>query len=286
MGRFYRLKRTAWLLASTWSLSGLYNGRICRSWLRFTHMDMPLPDLPAPLDGKRVVHISDVHCSPLVRDNYLTQVFDYVAELDADFLVVSGDLITGGIPYARRIARLLSRIPVKVARLACLGNHDYGIYFPCGRGKMRQLPEVMSEELRANGTQPLRNEAAVFEVDGGAVQFVGLEDYWSGRFDPDAAFRTAHRSLPTICLCHNPDATDELARDHRPHWVLAGHTHGHHASTNRIRGRVLPIESRDYPAGHYTVGPTHLYVNRGLSYARRVSVNRRPEITVFTLRKS
>ncbi|NLF30169.1 MAG: hypothetical protein GX591_04685 [Planctomycetes bacterium] len=284
-GRFYRVKRAFWSLASTVSLGGLYAGRLCPTWVRVDRLDMPLEGLAEPFVGRKLVHISDLHCSPMVLTRYLRQLLERVAAEQPDVLVVTGDLITGGTAYARRVARLLAAVPARVARVACLGNHDYGIYHPSGRGHMRQLSGYLTDQLHSAGVHVLRNQSLILRVDDHALQLVGVEDAWSDRYDPEAAFAHARQGLPTIGLTHNPDGARDLAR-RGAHWILAGHTHGNKAGDNLLRDAVLPVESDVYAGGYYPLDDAHLYVNRGLSYARRLNLNRRPEITVFTLKRA
>ena len=66
--------------------------------------------------------------------------------------------------------------------------------------------------------------------------------------------------------------------------MLSGHTHGNAAGERRLRDAVFPVQKPHFAAGHYRLNGADLYVNRGLSYARRLPLNKRPEITVFTLR--
>jgi len=282
-GRFHRAKRLCWLAAGSCALSGLYAGRICRTWLRYTRMDMPLPNLPAALAGAKLVHISDLHCSPIVLDRYLREVIEHVNAERPDFVVITGDFITGGTHYAKRIARRLADLKAGIACVACLGNHDFGIYHPRGRSGMRQLPGYLSRRLFDAGVHVLRNQRAVLGRDGAMIQLVGLDDLWSDRYDPREAFREVERDRPTVALAHNPDTAEDLiARG--AHWVLSGHTHGNAAGERRYRDAVFPVDKPHFAAGHYRLGGGHLYVNRGLSYARRMPLNKRPEITVFTLR--
>ncbi len=281
--RFYRLKRAFWSLASTVSLGGLYAGHLCPTWVRVDRLEMPLEGLAEPFVGRKLVHISDLHCSPVVVTPYLRQVLAQVAAEKPDVLVITGDLITGGTAYARRVAGLLAAVPAKVARVACLGNHDYGIYHPSGRGHMRQLSDYLTDQLHHAGVQVLRNRSLTIHLDGHALQVVGVEDAWSGRYDPETAFADARADLPTIGLAHNPDCARDLA-DRGAHWILAGHTHGNQGGQSALRDAVMPEESETYAGGYYPLDGAHLYVNRGLSYARRFNLNKRPEITVFTLR--
>ena len=279
------LKRLFWTAAGSCALGGLYFGRVPNAWLRVTRLEMPLPALPPVFEGLRLVHISDLHASPIVLERYLRQCIEHVNDLAPDFVAITGDFVTGGTHYAKRIARILGGLEARIARVACLGNHDYGIVHPRGHGHMRQLPGYLSRRLFDAGVHVLRNQHAIFRRAGHAIQFVGLEDLWSGLYDARAAFAEAHPHMPTIALSHNPDsAPDLIARG--AHWVLSGHTHGSAAGENPVRDAVFPVAQKHFFAGHYPLPAGHLYVNRGLSYARRLNLNKRPEITVFTLRRT
>lgn len=277
--------RLLWRAASSVHLSGLYFGRIRRSWLRFEHVDMPLPNLGESLEGRRLVHLSDVHCCPIVLDSYLNQCIDHVNSLDGDFVVITGDIITGGTRYADKAARLLGRLRAKMGVIASLGNHDYGIVDPSGRGHMRQLADYLHRKLALAGLTVLRNEHAIFHHAGAALQFVGADDIWSPHYNPWAAFGGTVDGLPTICLSHNPDSVFDMI-EQGAHWVLTGHTHGNAAGETPMVDHVAPQRHKQFVGGYYRVGDGHLYVNRGLAYARRKGGNPRPEVTVFTLRQA
>ena len=244
---------------------------------------MPLKGLDRSLHGTRLAHISDLHCSPIVREKYLQQCVAIVNSLEVDFVAVTGDLLTGPRHYARRVARVLGGLNPKVATVACLGNHDYGIWHPRGLGGKRGLARYVADALTLADIFVMTNESRVFRLNGSAIQFVGVEDYWPPRYAPRLAYESAEPRVPTIALCHNPDGAAEMAR-RGAQWVLAGHTHGNSAGNTRLHGFVLPKDQKHFIAGRYSLGSgSYLYVNRGLGYARRINLNARPEIAVFTL---
>jgi predicted MPP superfamily phosphohydrolase len=245
---------------------------------------MPLRELGEGFHGARIVHLSDLHCSPLVRDDYLYRCLDVVSELEPDFVVFTGDFITvGPRPYARRISDLLARVRARTAKLAVLGNHDYGLWHPVGLGSTRGLAEYLTDQLIQAGIMVLNNSSHCFESEGSVLQFVGTEDPWSPRYSVEEAFGQARRRLPTVALVHNPDAAPDLAAA-GAHWVLAGHTHGKRTPDTRLHRAAFPSRCRHWTGGRYSLGNGRmLYVNRGLGHARRVGPEGRPEITVFTL---
>lgn len=282
-GTIPSIKHLAWKLAGKVHLTGLYGGQICPSWLRFVRRDMPVPGLGGGMDGLKIVHIADLHCSPIVLDSYLRNCLEHVNSLEPDLVVATGDLIMGGTCYAVKIARLLEKVNATYGTAVCFGNHDYGVFDPEGLGYMRQLPEFLQARLEAVGVRVLRNSHMVLHHHGSALQIVGAEDFWSPLYNPWAAFGGTDANLPTVCLCHNPDAAEDMI-EMGADWVLAGHTHGNGYTESRMIQSVAPQLRRDLIGGHYRLGRGQLYINRGLSYSRRNPANPSPEITVLTLR--
>jgi len=280
-------KDLVWRAFSACALSGLYAWRMEDRWLRVERREMPLPNLGADLEGATLAHISDLHCSPIVLERYLRQCVEKINEMGVDFVAITGDFITGPRQYGRRIARVLKHLAPRIATVACLGNHDYGIFHPGGLGGMRGLGDYMAEQLSRADIFVMLNEVRTFRRGDSSIQFVGLEDYWSGRFDPDLAFDMACRRTPTVALVHNPDGAPRAA-DFGAAWVLSGHTHGSGMPRRKWANAVLPTHHKQFSAGHYELANgSNLYVNRGLSYGRRQSIlNARPEVTLFVLRRA
>ena len=279
-------KNMFWSAAGACALGGLYAWGLDDRLLRIERRAMPLPSLGVGLAGATIAHVSDLHASPIVLQRYLRRCVEFINSMDVDFVAITGDFITGTRYHARRVARILGELSPRIATIACLGNHDYGIFHPNGLGGKRGLADYLAEQLSRADVFVMLNESRVFSRRGASIQFVGLEDYWSPRFDARLAFDVAHRHLPTVALCHNPDPAGEIV-ELGAHWVLAGHTHGRDLRRSKLMHKLLPTKRKAHRAGQYPLGPgRHLYVNRGLGYARRVNINARPEITVFTLQKA
>jgi predicted MPP superfamily phosphohydrolase len=271
----------------------MYTGPLEDHWLRIERREMPLPGLGSGFDGATIAHISDLHRSPIVLEKYLRRCIEKINSFEVDFVAITGDFITGSRFYARRVSRALRHLRPKVATVACLGNHDYGVFHPNGKARQRQprhgrriLADYLADYLCHEDIFVMLNETRTFMRGGSMLQFVGLEDYWSNRYDPRLAFETAKIGVPTIALCHNPDAAAEVARL-GAHWVLAGHTHGTDTQNKFIHRALIPSTNRNLVAGQYKLGADRfLYVNRGLAYRTRTQLNSRPEITIFTLRNA
>lgn len=281
------LRRVAWKVVSSVALGGLYVWDLEDHCVLIAQKDMPLKGLGKGFDGSTLAHVSDLHLSPIVRERYLRKFVEAVNAMEVDFVAVTGDLVTGSMSYARRVARLVRQFRPGIATLVCLGNHDYGMWHPNGLGGVRGLAEYLSEHLLDAGVGLMNNRSHIFRRDGAVLQFVGVEDLWSDRYDPAAAFRRVDTSRPVVALVHNPDAAPQLA-SLGAQWVLAGHTHGRDRTKRRFRRfrkAVFPACCRHFVAGQYPLGGRgFLYVNRGIGHSRRRGPNHRPEITLFTLR--
>jgi predicted MPP superfamily phosphohydrolase len=244
---------------------------------------MPLRGLGKAFQGATVVHISDMHLSPIVRERYLLHFVNVINRLEPDFVAITGDFVTGPVHYARRVPRVIRQLRPRIATLACLGNHDYGCWSPNGLWGKPGLAASLAGYLQDANVTLLTNQWHVFRRDGAMLQFVGVEDIWSDRCDPMLAFDGADIAYPTVGLAHNPDIAPGLAAL-GAQWVLAGHTHGKDTRSGRLRNKAVPTTHRHFVGGEYRLNEgAFLYVNRGIGYSQRLRFHQRPEITLFTL---
>lgn len=246
---------------------------------------MPLENLGWEFNSTRLVHLSDLHCGTLVGEKHLQRYVEIVNSLDADFVALTGDFITtGSRRHAKAVARVLRDLRVNKAVVACLGNHDYGLWHPKGWGGTAGVADFLSDELANAGVIVLRNTSRAFFAGESVLQFVGVEDYWSSNYDPRSAFELLDPDSPAITLAHNPDAAPQLAAMGAD-WILAGHTHGKVTPDTRFWNAVYPTRHKRFVGGRYAIeAGRHLYVNRGIGNTLRICRDHRPEITLFTLR--
>ena len=283
----HRWRRAIWHVMSSVGLTGAHALPLNRRWVEISRVKMPLENLDPAFNGFKIVQISDLHYSPVVWARYLIQHIRWVNDLDADLIVVTGDLITGGYRYAHRVATLLSHLKAKQGVICTLGNHDYSIYGRNQSVEGGRRGDFLEKCLKDRGLRVLRNETEYVKVTGMAkpLAVVGLDDEWSGHIDPAKGFAGVDPQLPIICLNHNPANVLELM-EYPWQWMLAGHTHGRQVATSRFGRTFYPRRYRHYTHGYYPVNGRHLYVNRGLSYGQRVLAWCRPEITVFRLEQA
>ena len=241
-----------------------------------------MPNLPEQLIGKKIVHISDLHCSRTVSGKYLRDCVRRVNDIGADMVVMTGDYVTHDFygAFRSRAIDIISEIESKYGTYACLGNHDYGVGSVIYK-KKNGIAGYLADGFRDSGIQLLVNDSAVVDVDGGKLRFVGVGDVWAGDCEPGRAFDGVGADEAVIVLAHNPEAVEHID-GHLAEVVMCGHTHG-----SKVDFVFKPngwfINKRFHYAGMYEVGDRKMYVNRGLGRLGRMLYNSRPEITVYEL---
>jgi predicted MPP superfamily phosphohydrolase len=287
-----RLTRRALLASCVGSLGTLAGGvgyahSIEPFGVRHRRLALDLPGLHPDLLNLRILHLSDLHVAPTVPRDFLRGQIQRCAALDPDLVFLTGDFVTrGDLTQLAEVGALMRALRARHGVFAVLGNHDYGVsssrrHVPAGNGAAHS-GERVAAELAESGVTVLRNGCRTVKVGAGQLQVAGVEDYWSGLYDPGQALANVDPTLPCIVLCHNPDAFVEL-RQYHCDWVLAGHTHGGQVRIPLLGAPFLPIAHREYDAGLFREGAHTLYVNRGLGYLFQVRFNCRPEFVEFTL---
>ena len=244
--------------------------------LEFVHRELPIKKLPAGLKGKRLVQVSDLHVCAAVSESYQIESLQQVAALEPDIVVYTGDFMSLDSGTKAGVARVFPYLPKgKLGTVATLGNHDYGR----GWGE-EQWAHYIIASLSKVGIPVLRNEVA--EIGG--LQVIGMDDLWSGRFDPETAFSHADLGKPSLVLSHNPDTLDRGDWSGYQGWILSGHTHGGQCKPPFLPPPILPVRNKRYTSGQIALSDGRsLYINRGLGYLHHVRFNVRPEVTVFSL---
>lgn len=250
-------------------------------WLSVENIEVPLPKLPAALDGKRLAQISDIHLSQYFSPERLAGALDEVAKLAPDWLVMTGDFVGNSAEDAEGLVEPLQRLSMPI--YAIYGNHDYWSHKP-----------TVQRYLRAANAKILLNESK--QIEGG-LWLAGVDDVWSGRPDLAAALQDIPMGAPTILLSHEPDFFDTVLREDAPVTLqLSGHSHGGQVriptTTPDAAGfysyaPVLPQYGRRYPMGLRATNDRYVYTNRGLgTWPVHFRLNCRPEVTVVTLRSA
>ena len=259
---------------------GVYAHWIEPFWLDVTRRDLMIARLPQSLDGKTLLHLSDVHIGPVAAD-YLQRVWRTAAALTPDIVAFTGDWVSWrGPAQLRELEMHLPQFPRgRIATISILGNHDYGF-----RWRDERVANDIVDRVRQAGITVLRNTA--LDVDGMSV--IGIDDFWSPFARPEKALASWTRDMPSLVLNHNPDCMDQRARwNGYQGWVLSGHTHGGQCRSPFLPPPMIPVRNKRYTSGEIAVGDgRRVYISRGVGFNIQARVDVRPEITLFTLRRA
>jgi uncharacterized protein len=247
-----------------------------------TRRTLFFPDLPRPLHGLRIAHLSDVHAGVLMGEEKMKELVQQTNALGADLILQTGDMIDISQAYIPEYVRAFRDLRAPLGVVTVLGNHD-----------RYTGQDAVIKGVRDAGQVFIRNESHVIERGGAALALVGIDDPRNWRADDpqDDDLELALRKTPPaaeafrILLAHRPGAWDG-AIPRRVPLTLAGHIHGGQFYIPVIGwspGRLIT----KYVMGHFQNGASQLYVSRGIgTVGIPLRVFAPPEIALFELRRS
>ncbi|NMA27353.1 MAG: metallophosphoesterase, partial [Burkholderiales bacterium] len=225
-------------------------------WVDFQMVSVGIRGMPRIWEGTRVVLLSDLHLGFAASAGWLRRVFAQVLEHRPDLIVLTGDLFAGGTRGIPKEAAELAALTAPLGTFAVLGNHDYFAQTSAVRQALEDARIIL-----------LSNQAIPLQREGERLWLAGVDDLGTGHDDLEETLRAIPDGETTILLCHNPDLVEEVS-EHQVPLMLSGHTHGGQVCLPFL-GPVYCFSRfyRRYAAGLFQVGPTSLYVNRGLGKA-------------------
>ncbi len=256
-----------------------------------THVDVPVPGLPASMNGLRIVQFSDLHTGTFGRDTTFTsELIDSINAQHADVIVFTGDIVNRHSGEMEPFVRTLSRLHAPMGVYAILGNHDYGDYFNWPAPQIKQANmQLLYDLYKQTGIRLLRNETVWLRRGADSLALIGVENIGEPPFTTYGSLRRAYPnlsdSIPKVLLSHNPRHwTDSIATDPAANvaLTLSGHTHAMQIEI----GKWSPSAWRyDTWGGMYTDDAhRQLYVNIGAgTVGMPMRIGATPEITVITL---
>ena len=241
-------------------------------------VDLAVKNLPAALEGFKLVQLSDLHISKLFQRDWVQGVVERSNAIDADLIVVTGDFIDGSVQARRDDVAPLAQLRARHGVLGIPGNHEY--YFDYAAWKAR------FEEL---GVRMLTNQHAVVQHGTAQLTVAGIADAVAALYgyegpDLPKALDGAPADAPVVLLSHRPAGAARNAQAGVA-VQLSGHTHG---------GMVLGMEpvfgppNEGYLTRGYRVGDMQLYVSNGtglwMGFPIRLGIP--SEITEFVLTRA
>jgi uncharacterized protein len=275
---FTRRKFVGTLLGSGAAMAGYAVG-VEPHLVEYVQRDLPIKHLPAALEGKLMVQLSDIHVGEQVSDDFLRRHFARIAAMKPDIVVVTGDWVT--YQSKRQLSQLreiLKDFPLgRLGTVGIVGNHD------CGKDEgVPSLAKAISGICEDAGIRMIRG--GWYDIEG--LRFLSVKELWWPEY---TAFHLHgwESERPAVALVHNPDAADWDVWGDYQGWILCGHTHGGQCRLPFLPPPTLPVKNRRYVAGEYEVGHGRkLYINRGLGHLIHARFFAPPEVTCFRMTSS
>ena len=240
-------------------------------------IQIPRKNISADLHQFKIVQISDLHIGASIRETYVNKVISKTNELNADLVVITGDLIDGKPSSIQHVIDRLKELKAKHGVYYVVGNHEYywGI-------------ESVLSSLSQTGMTILLNENKIIDIKGTKLLISGITDPAAHSMQPSRPPDIVKASETTlapdfkILLAHQPSIYPEAEKLNYD-LQLSGHTHA---------GQFFPFSLfigffHKYSRGLYLHNDMHLYVNPGTGYwgpANRFGIP--AEITLLTLAKN
>ena len=229
---------------------------MARSVARVVDVRVPVPGLPAALEGFTIAQISDVHVGATIKRDFVEGIVACVNSLRADVVAITGDLVDGSVRQLSHHTEPLGRLVSRHGTYVVTGNHEY---YSGAHAWIRELERL--------GARVLLNEHVVLEHEGGRVALAGVTDYSAHHFDPD------HRSDPHGALAGAPEDAVKVLLAHQPRSAhhaenagfdlqLSGHTHG---GQFWPWNHFVPLQ-QPFTAGLHRLGEMWIYISRGTGY--------------------
>ena len=182
------------LLAAPFAVVG-YGGFIERLDFRVREVEIPVPGLPADLDGLRLLHLSDIHLSAFLSERDLARVIDSSNELHPHLALVTGDLITTAGDPLDACLRQIARLRTDAGILGCMGNHEF----------YAQVEAETEHKAGRLGIPFLRGQAKRLQFGSAQLNVAGVDYQRSGRHYLRGAESMVLPGAYNILLSHNPD---------------------------------------------------------------------------------
>ncbi|HWZ29667.1 MAG TPA: metallophosphoesterase [Gemmatimonadales bacterium] len=244
-----------------------------------TRRTLYFDNLPAGLDGLRILHLSDVHAGIHMRLEKMRAIVAQANALAPDLVLQTGDMIDISTSFIPDYVRAFRDLHAPLGVLTSLGNHDH----------YTGAPEVITG-VRDAGQVLVRAGSHLLERNGATLAILGIDDPLDWRFDDPQTpeVREVDAAAPPeafkILMAHRPGAWDAAVPRAIP-LTLSGHIHGGQLYLPGVgwsAGRLIT----KYVMGHFQRGASQLYVSRGIGVVGvpiRVFVP--PEIGVLELRR-
>ena len=237
-------------------------------------VDVKIKNLKKPY---KIVQISDIHIGGLIDQKFIKDLVAKINLLNADLVVITGDLVDTKLEFARAALDELRYL-----------NSRYGTYFIVGNHEYFHGVTPIINYVNSLGIKVLENESVYIGDENSGFNLAGVYDRFGFRhkaYEPDInkALENCQNS-PTVLLAHQPKYLKDLEDTKNIDLILCGHTHG---------GQIFPFNflvklEQPYVRGLYEHNEnTQVYVNKGTGFwGPPMRLGASSEITILNLQEA
>lgn len=254
IARLLNLPRSMLLLLPlvSWGLSarGLYNGIHPPEPVVY---ELEYATLPDDLHGYTIVQLSDLHISSAATRWRTEAIVEKVNSLDADLVVVTGDIVDGTPENQAINVEPLRELKAREGVYFITGNHEFYHEFFSRWKPLYGSWEFDFVDDRCVMVRPSLALAGRYDMSGGERYHISSAPALS-LFDnvSDGVFR--------LLLDHQPRRFHENLRESKADLQLSGHTHG---GVMPILRQLVRWWNGGYYRGEYDLDGKKLFVSPG-----------------------
>jgi len=141
---------------------------------------------PKALHDLKIVQFTDLHIGPMIKRDYVQTLVQQMNDLDADIIVMTGDLVDGSVFRLQAEVAPLANLKAKHGKFFITGNHEY-----------YSGAEDWIAEMRRLGFTVLLNAHELIEVNGAKLLLAGVTDYRADRH-----IASLNPALKRLCKVH------------------------------------------------------------------------------------
>lgn len=242
------------VLAWTIALAGVVNGLLPPS---VREVELTYADLPAELDGYRIVQLSDFHVSSAARAWRTREIVARANALKPDLVCLTGDYADGRVTAVGRELAPIAGLQARDGVWAVTGNHEY--YLGKDVAAWRELYAQWGIRFLVNDCvfpRPTLALGGVNDLRSGDLMGPCANDF------PDVGktFSSATNGEFRVLLQHQPIMAHANVEGHGVRLQLSGHTHGGIMPVFRA---LVSQHNGGFVRGLYEFPHGRLYVNAG-----------------------
>ena len=238
------------------------------------------------LKSLKIAFISDIQADPYTNEDRLSRFVNKVNSLNADLVLIAGDLITSGKYFVETSAKYSGMLKSKNGVYSCVGDHDNWV----DRSDTEQSLRTVEAALAKNNVFMIDNENRYFDINGAKIKVSFVTNTYVETISDETIkliTNGGQKADLKIFLTHQPrQKLINAALEHNYDLYLAGHTHGGQITLLFPFYDLSPtIFETQYVKGDFYFENMLMIVTRGLGMSLApVRYNATPEITLITFK--